>query len=162
MFTYSYCYVLYVPFCVFCLIVLFCVLFVCKCVLDYCHRVSTQLHSTNISIYTYVNRRMDETWTHMHSTNDFKEFPTSIFRILRNVTPYPTNYTPHQVHIRHCKSKAIPLQALRVPGSWGSQISRILTNESGKIVSPKYRPPLPPRKYSWYSCLSEADSTPGP
>jgi hypothetical protein len=29
---------MYVPFCVFCLIVLFCVLFVCKCVLDYCHR----------------------------------------------------------------------------------------------------------------------------
>jgi hypothetical protein len=30
--------VMYVPFCVFCLIVLFCVLFVCKCVVDYCHR----------------------------------------------------------------------------------------------------------------------------
>jgi hypothetical protein len=30
--------VMYVPFCIFCLIVLFCVLFVCKCVLDYCHR----------------------------------------------------------------------------------------------------------------------------
>jgi hypothetical protein len=34
---------MYVPFCVFCLIVLFCVLFVCKCVLYYCHQVSTQL-----------------------------------------------------------------------------------------------------------------------
>jgi len=31
--------VMYVPFCVFCFIVLFCVLFVCKCVLYYCHRV---------------------------------------------------------------------------------------------------------------------------
>jgi hypothetical protein len=30
--------VMYIPFCVFCLIVLFCVLFVCKCVLGYCHR----------------------------------------------------------------------------------------------------------------------------
>jgi hypothetical protein len=35
--------VMYVPFCVFCLIVLFCVLFLCKYVLYYCHWVSTQL-----------------------------------------------------------------------------------------------------------------------
>jgi hypothetical protein len=35
--------VMYVPFCVFCLIVLFCVLFVCKYVLNCCHRVSKQL-----------------------------------------------------------------------------------------------------------------------
>ena len=34
------------------LIVLFCVLFVCKCVLYYWHRVSTQLQLTNIYIYT--------------------------------------------------------------------------------------------------------------
>jgi hypothetical protein len=33
------------------LIVLFCVLFGCKCVLYYCHRVSTQLHLTNISTW---------------------------------------------------------------------------------------------------------------
>jgi hypothetical protein len=33
----------YVPFCVFCLIVYFHKQFVCKCVLYYCHRVSTQL-----------------------------------------------------------------------------------------------------------------------
>jgi len=38
------------------LIVLFCVLFLFKCVLYYCHRVSTQLQSTNISIYLSIRR----------------------------------------------------------------------------------------------------------
>jgi hypothetical protein len=49
--------VMYVPFCVFCFIVLFCVLIVCKCVLDYCHRVSTQLQLTNISYHIILKKR---------------------------------------------------------------------------------------------------------
>ena len=47
----------YVLFWVFCFIVLICVLFVCKCVLYYCHRVSTQLHLTYISYIPEITRR---------------------------------------------------------------------------------------------------------
>jgi hypothetical protein len=55
-----------------------------------------------------------------------------------------------------------PGQAHGVPG--GSQISRQSAYEGGK-VSPTHRPPLPPfppRNYSWYLLLLEAESIPGP
>ena len=63
------------------------------------------------------------------------------------------------------KGKAIPITGLDRP--WGGLGCQILRQSAyGKLVSSTHRPPLPSPpasgKYSWYSFLLEAESTPGP
>ena len=60
------------------------------------------------------------------------------------------------------KDKTIPYRP------WGFQefevprISRRSAHEDSKLVRRTHRLPLPPRKYSWYSFLLKAESTPVP
>jgi hypothetical protein len=42
------------------------------------------------------------------------------------------------------------------------RISRQWEHEGDKVVSPMHQPPLPPRRYYWYSFLSKAEVIPGP
>jgi len=72
--------------------------------------------------------------------------PTSAF-----ITCFPQPQSMHR-----------PEQTLRVLEVEASRFQDISVHEGGKIVSPKNRPPLPPREYSMYTCLLEAESTQGP
>jgi len=74
-------------------------------------------------------------------------------------TPYQ-KHTYYKVWVKY-KVKVIPLLAVRDPGGWGSWISRQSVHGSCKVVSLMHRPPLPRRKYSWYSFLLETESIQG-
>ena len=63
------------------------------------------------------------------------------------------------------KGKAVPLQAWSGPEGYRKlrfQDLMKMAQDGGKVVSLTHRPPLPPRKYTWYLFLLEAESTPGP
>jgi hypothetical protein len=65
------------------------------------------------------------------------------------------------VKVKVKQTNCKPGQALRVSGGWGSQILRQSAHKGSNVVSPMHRPPLPPRKYSWYSFLLQIESIPG-
>jgi hypothetical protein len=67
----------------------FCVLFVCKCVLYYCHWVSTQLQLTNISIYQYINIQLKILFTNAITLCQYKESVIHI-RVYNQI--YDENY----------------------------------------------------------------------
>ena len=66
-------------------------------------------------------------------------------------------------HLRLWKVKQThhrPRHAQRVPGGSDSQNFKTMGTWSGKVVCPTHRTSLPTRKYSWYSFLLGAESTP--
>jgi len=68
-------------------------------------------------------------------------------------------------HTAKVKGKSVPLHARSGPeGSRKLRFPDFMTTaqDGGKVASLTHRPPLHPRKYSWYSFLLEAESTPGP
>ena len=63
------------------------------------------------------------------------------------------------------KGKAVPLQVWSGPEcsrKLGDPDIMTTAQGGGKVVSLTHRPHLPSRKFSWYSFLLEAESTPGP
>jgi len=56
------------------------------------------------------------------------------------------------------KYKSYPCIGLEMP----LVLQEVEENTGGKVVSPRYRLPIPLRKYSWYSFLLEAETTARP
>jgi hypothetical protein len=95
--------------------------------------------------------------------------------------PPPQVYSPHLPLHKHPQSYVLPLLRNEVPHNptksypitgldrplglqevEASRISRHSAHEGSKVVSPTHRPPLPQRKYTWYSFMLEAELTLGP
>ena len=62
--------------------------------------------------------------------------------ILLNLLQYCSPPLSHHMKVK--KSYYRPQQPLRVPGGWGSQISRHSAHEGGKVVIPTHRCLYPP------------------
>ena len=97
------------------------------------------------------------------SINEKRETPTQyVWRYKFHIGSLSEVYNTDTVK---GKGKAVPLQAWSGPeGSRKLRFPDFMTTaqDGGKVVSLTHRPPLPHRKYTWYSFLLDAESTPGP
>jgi hypothetical protein len=84
-------------------------------------------------------------------------------QILRSLYPSRATLVPTQASVQRVKGTAIPVQASYRPrGSEEVEVSQLSAHEVGESVSLMHRQPFTGRKYSWYSFLLEAESTPEP
>ena len=84
-------------------------------------------------------------------------FPSLLLVTVQFLNKYKAFVNSSSVSLTKKKQSVYsPVRALKFPGGSGSQISKQPVHEAIKVVSPTHRPPLPPRKYSWYSLLLEA------
>jgi hypothetical protein len=102
-------------------------------------------------------------------------FPWFFFSCKANarVNPAKTGHGPHSYYFLCCTYCLFCVvlcivcvymcTVLLPPGGYPIAVNKcIISHEGGKFASPTHRPPLSLRKYSWYSFLLEAESTPGP
>ena len=91
-----------------------------------------------------------------------KEVRTAIKGIHSRIQPQEDNFKTLRGILSVKKGKAFPLQARSGPeGSRKLRCTDFMTTapDGGKVVSLTHRRP---RKYTWYSFVLEAESTPGP
>jgi len=127
------------------------------------------LHFRTLWKATYWLQKSDtlrSSWTSV-STGDSQKKTWNIYiYIYIYICIYLHTHTHIYIYIYVCVCRKIsPITGLEWPkGSRKMSFSDYMTTaqDGGKVVSLTYRPPLPPRKYSWYSFLLEAESTPGP
>jgi len=103
---------------------------------------------------------------YLHVVSSFSYIPVICLKLVLFLIPLQfVHLFCNQSKCGKGKGKAIPLQSWTGPESSRSlrlPDFKIIGTWSGNVVSPRHRPPLPARKYSWYSFLLEAESTPGP
>jgi hypothetical protein len=85
-----------------------------------------------------------------YSSSDVQPIAWSLHHL--SYPGFSTKYSIRNISfcfVKHItNSRIFQLKVVEAP-----RISRQSSHKRGKVVSPKHRSPLPPRKYSWYSFL---------